>query len=240
MTDRYSFGGDEHVFVEVDEEMSLRGLLQEPVDDQRRARLARSRASPRSARPTPRSRSSSIPDRDQPRRHAGRAEAAWRRRAEKAESRAQDADHRDPGLLPRSRGRTETLMRFRERHQDPKATDIEYAARINNLDGVDGFIKAHSGSPWFVSMVGFVAGLPFLYQMVDRKRQIEVPKYLRPRTDTPKLTVGLRRLLRLHLFGARRRRLPDVRHHADADLRPQPGDQLSARLHGASSGPATS
>ena len=39
-------------------------------------------------------------------------------------------------------------------------------------------------------MVGFVAGLPFLYQMVDRKRQIEVPKYLRPRTDTPKLTVG--------------------------------------------------
>jgi urea carboxylase len=84
----------------------------------------------------------------------------------------------------------ETLMRFRERHQDPKSTDIEYTARINNLDGVEGFIKAHSGAPWFVSMVGFVAGLPFLYQMVDRKRQIQSPKYLRPRTDTPKLTVG--------------------------------------------------
>ena len=81
-------------------------------------------------------------------------------------------------------------MRFRERHQDPKSTDIEYAARINNLDGIEGFVKAHSGAPWFVSMVGFVAGLPFLYQMTDRKRQIEVPKYLRPRTDTPKLTVG--------------------------------------------------
>ena len=39
-------------------------------------------------------------------------------------------------------------------------------------------------------MVGFVAGLPFMYQMVDRPRQIQVPKYLRPRTDTPKLTVG--------------------------------------------------
>jgi urea carboxylase len=84
----------------------------------------------------------------------------------------------------------ETLMRFRERHQDPTSTDIEYTARINNLDGVEGFIKAHSGAPWFVSMVGFVAGLPFLYQMVDRKRQIQSPKYLRPRTDTPKLTVG--------------------------------------------------
>ena len=55
---------------------------------------------------------------------------------------------------------------------------------------VDDFIAAHSGAPWFVSMVGFVAGLPFLYQMVERAKQIEVPKYLRPRTDTPKLTVG--------------------------------------------------
>jgi len=84
----------------------------------------------------------------------------------------------------------ETLMRFRERHQDPKSTDIEYAARINHFATVDEFIAAHSGAPWFVSMVGFVAGLPFMYQMVDRPRQLEVPKYLRPRTDTPKLTVG--------------------------------------------------
>ncbi len=84
----------------------------------------------------------------------------------------------------------ETLMRFRERHQDPNGTDIGYAARINGHDTVDAFIAAHSGSPWFVSMVGFVAGLPFLFQMVERERQIEVPKYLRPRTDTPRLTVG--------------------------------------------------
>ena len=69
----------------------------------------------------------------------------------------------------------ETLMRFRERHQDPDSTDIEYAARVNNLDGADAFIKAHASAPWFVSMVGFVAGLPFLYQMVERKRQLQVP-----------------------------------------------------------------
>ncbi|MGO4871829.1 MAG: 5-oxoprolinase subunit B family protein, partial [Roseiarcus sp.] len=84
----------------------------------------------------------------------------------------------------------EALMRFRERHQDPTGTDLEYAARINGYGGVPDFIQAHSGAPWFVSMVGFVAGLPFLYQMVERKRQIQSPKYLRPRTDTPKLTVG--------------------------------------------------
>ena len=84
----------------------------------------------------------------------------------------------------------ETLMRFRERHQDPTGTDLEYAARINDYASVDDFIAAHAGSPWFVSMVGFVSGLPFMYQMVERKRQIQVPKYLRPRTDTPRLTVG--------------------------------------------------
>jgi len=49
---------------------------------------------------------------------------------------------------------------------------------------------AHAGAPWFASMVGFVAGLPFLYQMVPRERQLEVPKYVRPRTDTPALTIG--------------------------------------------------
>lgn len=84
----------------------------------------------------------------------------------------------------------ETLMRFRERHQEPSGTDLEYAARINDYGSVDDFVAAHSGSPWFVSMVGFVSGLPFMYQMVERQRQIQVPKYLRPRTDTPRLTVG--------------------------------------------------
>ena len=81
-------------------------------------------------------------------------------------------------------------MRFRERHQEPTGTDLEYAARVNGYASVPDFIQAHSGAPWFVSMVGFVAGLPFMYQMVEREKQIEVPKYLRPRTDTPKLTVG--------------------------------------------------
>jgi urea carboxylase len=84
----------------------------------------------------------------------------------------------------------ETLMRFRDRHQDPDVTDLEFAARINGFEDVQAFIDAHSGSPWLASMVGFVAGLPFLYQMVPRDRQLEVPKYIRPRTDTPALTIG--------------------------------------------------
>ena len=57
----------------------------------------------------------------------------------------------------------ETLMRFRDRHQAPDSTDLEYAARINGFDSVEAFIQAHSQAPWMASMVGFVAGLPFLY-----------------------------------------------------------------------------
>lgn len=46
-----------------------------------------------------------------------------------------------------------------------------------------------------VSMVGFVAGLP-PYQMVERQRQIEVPKYLAPHRHA-EADGRLRRLLRL-------------------------------------------
>lgn len=84
----------------------------------------------------------------------------------------------------------ETMMAFRERHQEPDSTDLEYAAKINGYPSVAAFIQAHHGSPWFVSQVGFVCGCPWLYQMVARERQIEAPKYVRPRTDTPRLTIG--------------------------------------------------
>lgn len=84
----------------------------------------------------------------------------------------------------------ETGSRFRDRHQRPEGDDLEFAAIENGLDGPEAFIEAHTGSPWITSMVGFVAGLPFLFQMVPQDRQLEVPKYIRPRTDTPKQTIG--------------------------------------------------
>ena len=187
MTARYTFGGDEHIFVEVDEEMSLEAFFKS---------LSITNAVKESdirgvTEICPANASFQIkfdPDVI----HPDDLLAELKRLEE-------SAAHADPVLKTRiieipvyyqDPWTHETLMRFRERHQDPNSTDIEYAASINGYDGVDDFIKAHSGSPWFVSMVGFVAGLPFLYQMVDRSRQIQVPKYLRPRTDTPRLTVG--------------------------------------------------
>ncbi|RGE21983.1 allophanate hydrolase subunit 1 [Leucobacter sp. wl10] len=86
----------------------------------------------------------------------------------------------------------ETGARFREGyHQRPEGTDLDYAAEVNGLADAEEFIRRHSETPWLVSMVGFVAGLPFLFQLTPREHQLVVPKYLSPRTDTPALTVGI-------------------------------------------------
>jgi allophanate hydrolase subunit 1 len=184
---RYSFGADEHIFVELSEEMSLEAFFKGMSITGALTRLAipgvteicpanasyQVRFDPDVVRPDDlmqllKSLESVI----------GSAEVELETRIIEI-----PVYYNDPWT-------NETQRRFRERHQDPTSTDLQYAARINHYDSVDAFVAAHSGSPWFVSMVGFVAGLPFMFQMVERDRQIEVPKYLRPRTDTPKLTIG--------------------------------------------------
>jgi urea carboxylase len=187
MKTRYSFGGDEHVFVEIDEEMSLDAFFKSlsmtnAVRDSRIKGVTE--ICPANA---------SLQIRFDPDVISPDDMLAELKRLESA------ADKANPTLKTRiieipvyynDPWTHETLMRFRERHQEPTSTDLEYTAKINNYGSVDDLVNAHAGAPWFVSMVGFVAGLPFLYQMVERSRQIEAPKYLRPRTDTPKLTVG--------------------------------------------------
>jgi len=184
---RYSFGGDEHVFAEIDEEMSLEAFFKGMAicgELEKRRIAGVSEICPSNASYLVRFDPDVIPP------------DKMLRTLQQIEAQVGTADLELPTriveipVLYNNPWTRETLMRFRERHQDPKSTDIEYATRINGYASVDEFIAAHSGAPWFVSMVGFVAGLPFLFQMVERAKQIEVPKYLRPRTDTPKLTVG--------------------------------------------------
>ncbi|WP_175996625.1 5-oxoprolinase subunit B family protein [Burkholderia stabilis] len=187
MTTRYTFGGDEFVFVEIGEAMSLDAFFKGTAI----TRELQRRAVPGITEICPANASYQVrydPDVIDP--------DALVALLKTVEAEVGDAplelDTRivEIPVLYNDPWTHETLMRFRERHQDPSLTDLEYAARINGKQDVDAFIAAHAGSPWFVSMVGFVAGLPFMYQMVERARQLEVPKYLRPRTDTPKLTVG--------------------------------------------------
>jgi urea carboxylase len=187
MSNRYSFGGDEHLFVECDESMSLEAFFKS-LSMTSAIRDSRIRGVTEICPANASFQIKFDPDVIKPDDILAEIQSI-----EKATTRAEpviDTRIIEIPVFYEDPWTHETLMRFRERHQDPQATDLEYAARINNLGGVSDFIAAHSGAPWFVSMVGFVAGLPFMYQMVDRPRQLQVPKYLRPRTDTPKLTVG--------------------------------------------------
>lgn len=84
----------------------------------------------------------------------------------------------------------EAVMRFRDRHQDPNSTDLEYSARVNGYASKEEFIGAIDAAPFLVSMIGFVPGLPWCFQIVSQEKQIEVPKYVRPRTFTPERTFG--------------------------------------------------
>jgi len=187
MTTRYAFGGDEHIFVEVEDAMSLDAFFKSisMTNAVREMKIAGvTEICPANA---------SFQIKYDPDVIAPIELLAELMRLETV------ADAADFNLATRiiempvyynDPWTYETQMRFRERHQDPTGTDLDYAARINGYASVDDFIVAHAASPWFVSMVGFVAGLPFLYQMVNRDKQLQTPKYLRPRTDTPKLTIG--------------------------------------------------
>ncbi|NVD40628.1 carboxyltransferase domain-containing protein [Ensifer sp. HO-A22] len=187
MPTRYTFGGDEHLFVECSDEMSLEAFFKSLS----MANGVKESGIKGITEICPANASFQIkfdPDQIKPDdvlREVRAIEGAAERAEPVIRTRIVEIPvfYNDPWTH-------ETLMRFRERHQEPSGTDLDYAARINGYGDVDDFVAAHSGSPWFVSMVGFVAGLPFMYQMVERQRQIQVPKYLRPRTDTPRLTVG--------------------------------------------------
>ena len=187
MKTRYTFGGDEHVYVEMDEEMSLDAFFKSLS----MSNAVRDADIPGVTEICPANASFQVkfdPDVTSPDDMLARIKEL-EHKAESAEKRLSTRIIEIP-VFYQDPWTHDCVMRFRERHQDPSGTDLEYAARINGYDSVAAFIEAHHSQPWFVSMVGFVAGLPFLYQLVDRDRQLQVPKYLRPRTDTPKLTVG--------------------------------------------------
>ena len=187
MSIRFSFGGDEHIFAEVAEDMSLEAFFTS-LSMTNAVKQAGIRGVTEICPANASFQVKYDPDQIKPNdllRELQAMEGAASKSDATLKTRIMEIPvyYQDPWTH-------ETLMRFRERHQDPKATDLEYAAAVNGLGSVEDFVTAHSSQPWFVSMVGFVAGLPFLYQMVERKRQLQVPKYLRPRTDTPKLTIG--------------------------------------------------
>ncbi|MEB3101784.1 5-oxoprolinase subunit B family protein [Ferviditalea candida] len=185
---RYSYGGDEFIFVEMDEAMSL--------DANFRAmsitRTLKEKEIPGIMDICPSNASYMvrfIPEEIHPDKLIGEL-----KQIEKSIQSLNDFEIHarivDVPILFDDPWTHEALMRFRDRHQDPNSTDLEYAARINGFKSKQDLIQAISDSPFLVSMVGFVPGLPWCYQMVPREQQIEVPKYVRPRTYTPERAFG--------------------------------------------------
>jgi len=184
---RYEYGGDDHVFVELSEEMSFDANFEAQAITQE----IRERDLPGLIEVAPANASYML--------HFDPAELHPDDLIDELKSLREEIDLTeytwearviDVPVLYDDPWTHETLMKFRDRHQDPDSTDLEYSARINGFDNVDDFIDAHAGAPQMVTMVGFVPSLPWTFQMVPRDQQIEVPKYVQPRTETPSRAVG--------------------------------------------------
>lgn len=186
---RYEFGGDEFVFVEIDREMSLEANLKAMA-----ITGALRRENIDGVIDICPSNASYLVRLDPDRLHPADLVEELRRLERTAGELRNDGAVQtrivDVPVLFDDPWTRETLLRFRDRHQDPEVTDLEYAARINGFPDVASMIESITAAPFLVTMLGFVPGLPFCYQMVPREKQIEVPKYVRPRTDTPERAFG--------------------------------------------------
>ena len=132
MKTRYSFGGDEHIFVEVDEEMSLEAFFKSlfitnAVKDSKIKGITEI---------CPANASFQVkfdPDVIKP--DAMLAELKSLESAAEKASPVIDTRIIEIPVFYQDPWTHETLMRFRERHQDPDSTDIEYAAATGTPEG---------------------------------------------------------------------------------------------------------
>ncbi len=79
----------------------------------------------------------------------------------------------------------EVVMKFRDRVQEPDLTDLEYLTKVNNLPSTDVFVAELTSTPSICTLTGFLPGVVWSHQLVTRTRQLQGPKYLWPRTETP-------------------------------------------------------
>lgn len=186
MATRYSYGGEEYIFVELDIEMSLEVNFKVLAICQEIER--RQIPGVREACVT----NSSYLVHFRPERIAPAELVEVLREIEHQTAEIKTVSSRvvDIPVLYDDPWTKECARRFAERHQDPSVTNLEYTARINGFSSVADFIAAHSSKPYWISFVGFVPGTAACVQMVDRQRSIQAPKYLRPRTDTPERAVS--------------------------------------------------
>ncbi|MFJ2755416.1 allophanate hydrolase subunit 1 [Nocardioides sp. NPDC087217] len=184
---RASFGGDEYVFVELDEAMSLDAALRVQSITARVADLEL----PGVLDIAPANSSYLIrldPEIIDPR--GALAAIVDIHAAAEAAATTISTEILDVPVLYDDPWSVEVCMRFRSGHQSATETDIQYTARINGLGSVDELVEAHSSAPFIVTFPCFKPGNAESYQLVPHERQIQAPKYLTPRTETPARAVA--------------------------------------------------
>ena len=72
----------------------------------------------------------------------------------------------------------------------PIEQNLELVARLNHINSLEELIAYHSNPEWWVGAVGFVAGLPTLMPLAD-DFCLQAPKYDPPRMWTPPGTIGV-------------------------------------------------
>ncbi|MFK0206428.1 allophanate hydrolase subunit 1 [Agrobacterium sp. NPDC090283] len=79
----------------------------------------------------------------------------------------------------------EVLMKYRDRVQEPTMTDAEYLASVNGLSSTAALFERLCEMPHISTTIGFAPGNIWTFQMTEKDKQIQAPKYLRPRNETP-------------------------------------------------------
>ena len=217
MKTRYSFGGDEHIFVEVDEEMSLEAFFKS-LSMTNAVREAKIKGVTEICPANASFQIKFDPDVIKPDDMLAELKKLETGAPTRPSSVIEDAHHRDPGLLQRSLdardadalprappGSEEHRHRICRAHQQPRRRRrLRQGAFRLALVRLHGRLRRRPAVPLSDGRA----------QAADRGAEISAAAHRHAEADRRPW-----RLLRLHLFGARRRRLPDVRHHADADLR---------------------
>src|SRR5262249_6042589 len=132
MKTRYSYGGDEHIFVEVDEEMSLEAFFKS-LSMTNAVRESRVKGVTEICPANASFQIKFDPDLTAP--AALLAELKSFESAAEASASTLSTRIIEIPVYYNDPWTHETLMRFRERHQDPAGTDLDYAARINGYGG---------------------------------------------------------------------------------------------------------
>ena len=233
---RYSFGADEHVFAEIDEEMSLEAFFKGMAicKELEKRRLPGVSESVRRMRPIW---SASIPDVIHPDKMMADLEgdrgAGRRRRDRTADAHCRDAgalqrslDQRNGSAVPRApSGSEQHGHRICRPHQRLQIASTTLSPRI----------PARRGScPWSALSPAFPGSIRLSTIEADRGAEILAATHRHAEADHRS-----RRLLHGDLFGARRRRLSDARYYTGANLRSRSRARLSSRTSWPCSSPAT-